>query len=257
MDHFPPARLIHLGAGAPDSALRLSPVLTETAAVSAAERDMLTVVIRRHRPYILLGPSDRRLPGLDRIRDWAEARGLPAFIRIGGGSLVWQDAGTISFGVARKSRDLTALERNFRELGEGVLRAFRHLGLENVVYGRAAGSYCEGPWDMVVDGVKIAGVAQAIRGGFALVSGMILVNQDPVETTRIIEELYELGGSPRRLRAEAVTNLERLLGHPIGLEEVERALLAGFESLYQLTPSELDVKEWSRAARLYHERRLA
>ncbi len=257
MNHLPSARLIHLGAGAPEPALHLSPVVTETAAISAAERGALTVVVRRHQPYVLLGPSDRRLPGLARIREWADARGLPAFIRIGGGSLVWQDTGTISFGVARPSRDLTTVERNFRELGEGVLRAFRHLGLETAAYGRAVGSYCEGPWDIVVDGVKIAGVAQAIRGGFALVSGMILVNQDPVETTRLIEDLYELAGSPRHLRASAVTNLERLLDRPVALAEVEQALFSGFGSLYQLIPADLDETEWVRAARLYQERRLA
>ncbi|MGC8490071.1 MAG: lipoate--protein ligase family protein, partial [Clostridia bacterium] len=165
-----PARLIEVGADATAQAMRLSPVLTETVALSAVDRNTVTIILRRHRPYVLLGPQDRRLPHLERVRQWADAHRRPAFIRIGGGSLVLQDEGTLSFGVARPCRDLTTLERNFRELGEGVFQGLRQMGV-HARYGRAAGSYCEGPWDMVVDGVKVAGVAQAIRRGFALVSG--------------------------------------------------------------------------------------
>jgi len=251
----PAARWVTVGADASPEARALSPVLTETVALSAALRQEPAVIVRRHDPYLLLGPQDRRLAGLDRIAEWALRQGIPAFVRIGGGTLVIQDEGTIAFGVARPCRDLTTLELNFRELGEGVIRALSRLGIE-ARFGRAPGSYCEGPWDLVVNGVKIAGVAQAIRGGFALVSGMILVSQDPILTTRRIEALYRLAGRPVSLDAGAVTNLERLLGRRVSLDEVEAALREGFGSLYTLRPSSLDEAEWRAAARLYDARRL-
>ncbi|MGC8489992.1 MAG: lipoate--protein ligase family protein, partial [Clostridia bacterium] len=89
-----------------------------------------------------------------------------------------------------------------------------------------------------------------------LVSGMILVSQDPVATTRQIEELYRLGGEPHALRPEAVTNLEQLLNRPVAMEEVESALRAGFASMYDLQPSVLDQGEWERATGLYAARQL-
>lgn len=256
MTDRPRYRLVDVRLDSP--VLPLSPVLAETLAASAAEDGRPVVLLRRQRPYVLLGPKDRRLPRVADGLRWLASRGLPVYQRIGGGSAVWLDESCLSFGVARPCRDLTQMDRNFRELAEGVVRGLRRLGVE-VRFGAAPGSYCEGPYDLVVGQPprKIAGVAQAIRGGFALVSGMVLVSQDPFAATALIQGFYDAAGDGRILDAGAVTSLERELGRAVGVDEVADALRAGFTEVFELVDEPLSAREIARARRLAAERRLA
>lgn len=237
-------------------ALALSPVLPEVVAKTAADRDEWVVIVRRQDPYVLLGPKDQRLPHLSDAVAWLESLGYPVFVRIGGGSAVMLDATCLSFGVARPCRDLTIWEKNFRELSEGTLRGLKRLGIP-AEFGRAVGSYCEGPFDLVGDGKKIAGIAQAIRQGFSLVSGMVLVHQDPLQTTALLQEFYERAGSNLRLDPGAVTALNQFPGQStVTVDAVQEALVAGHQEIYDLYPEPLTPSEWESANTLYHTRQL-
>ncbi len=237
-------------------ALALSPVLPEVVAKTAVERDEWVVIIRRQESYVLIGPKDQRLPYLPDAVAWLRSLGYPVFIRIGGGSAVLLDATCLSFGVARPCRDLTIWEQNFRDLSDGTIRGLQNLGIP-AQFGRAAGSYCEGPFDLVAQGKKVAGIAQAIRQGFSLVSGMVLVSQDPVKTTALLQEFYERAGSDLRLDPEAVTALNQLAGQSaLTVDAVHEALIAGHQALYDLHSEPLTPSEWELAKNLYHARQL-
>ncbi|MCL8207692.1 MAG: lipoate--protein ligase family protein [Actinomycetia bacterium] len=252
--HAPIYRWIVVDPATVGDRFRLSPVLAEAVARTAAGGRPV-VLVRRQPRYALLGPKDRRLPYLDRAVRSLEQDGWPTFMRVGGGSAVLLDDHALSFAVARPCRDLTLLERNFRELAAGVLTALEHLGLP-ARFGAAAGSYCEGPFDVVVDGRKVAGIAQAIRAGYALVSGMILVDQDPEATTARLQAFYREAGSPVVLRADAVTNLHRL-GVRVSVPELVDHLRRGFARHLRLEADDLTAEEWARAESLYAERRWA
>lgn len=248
------ARLVEVGWDAPHNLLALSPVLAEVVAGSAAARQTSAVLIRRQTPYVLLGPQDARLPELTQAVQWLRAQSLPVFSRISGGSAVLLDPGCISFAVAKPCRDLTSWEQNFRQMTQGVITALRQLGFD-AGFGRAVGSYCEGPYDLVVDGRKIAGVAQAIRGGFALISGMVLVTQDPVATTGLLQEFYRRAGSDRRLNPDAVTSLGQLAPQSgIDPDGVHTALVRGFSDQFDLYSDPLTTPEVDVARRLYWQR---
>lgn len=253
---LPDARFVHLSHHAPPEHLRLSPVLAETVARWSADRESSAVVIRHQKPYILLGPKDRRLPQLDSAVRWLNDLGYPVFMRIGGGSAVLLDEECLSFAVSQPCRDFTVWEANFRSMAQGVIDGLRSIGID-AGFGRAVGSYCEGPYDLVANGQKIAGIAQAIRGGFALVSGMLLIRQDPVTTTALLQEFYERAGSDLVLDPNAVTALMRLPGmKALTVEAVEDALKTGFTSHYQLHAEPLTVKEIELAEQLMTEREL-
>ncbi|HLT58450.1 MAG TPA: hypothetical protein VKZ69_06745 [Limnochordales bacterium] len=253
----PVYRLIQLGAGADPRLLDLSPVVAEAVAHSVGTGAAPpTVVLRRQRPYALLGPRDRRLPRLDAGLRLLKAAGLPVYERISGGSAVILDEHCLSFAVAVPCRDRTLILRNFETLTEGVRRGLRRLGLD-AVFGEAPGSFCPGPYDLMVDGFKVAGVAQALRGGFALVSGMVLVSQDPVPVTDLLNRFYAAAGGDAALVPHHVAPLTRLLGRPVSVDEVEAALRQGFAELYPLTPSSLTPAERERAANLARARRVA
>lgn len=248
-------RFVDITPNLPEDTISLSPVLAEVMARTVVQQQVPAVLIRRHHPYILLGPKDRRLPYLDAGVKWLQSQGYAVFMRVGGGSAVLLDQGCLSFGVARPCRDFTMWEKNFREMAQGVILGLRHLGVSSQ-FGRAVGSYCEGPFDLVSSGQKISGIAQAIRGGYALVSGMLLVNQDPIRTTALLQEFYVRAGSDIRLDARAVTSLNLAAGRDLSLEQVHDALLAGFQECYTLAPQPLTDAEINLARQLYQERQL-
>lgn len=250
------ARFIQVPPDSPEALLRLSPVLAETVARWSADRHASAVVIRHQRPYILLGPKDRRLPKLSSALDWLYGMGYPVFMRIGGGSAVLLDEQCLSFAVSQPCRDFTVWESNFRMMAQGVIDGLCGIGIP-AEFGRAKGSYCEGPYDLVSQGQKIAGIAQAIRGGFALVSGMLLIRQDPVRTTAVLQEFYQRAGSDLILDPNAVTALNRLPDmREITVDRVEQALRTGFSEHYQLIDSILSPEELAFAQQLMSERQL-
>jgi octanoyl-[GcvH]:protein N-octanoyltransferase len=233
---------------------RLAPVVAEALAETAAA-GRPAIVVRRSLPYLLFGPQDRRWPRFGDAIRWSYNRGYPAFMRLGGGSVVLVDEGTIAFAAARPCRDLTAMHANYRELAGPVVDLLTSWRIP-ARFGAAPGSYCEGPWDIVVEGRKLVGVAQAIRGGYALVSGLILVRQDPVRTTQLLEAVYAQGGFPRPLNAQAVTNLEALLGHPVSDAAVIDGLYRAYAQVFDLTPSGVTAEEQARAAALLRLRQI-
>lgn len=252
----PTTRFVELPANAPWDQMRLSPVLAEVVARTSALDQENAVLIRHQVPYVLLGPQDRRLPALESGIAWLTERGLPVFMRIGGGSAVLLDETCLSFAVTRPCRDFTAWELNFREMSQGVVDGLRHLGID-AGFGRAEGSYCEGPYDLVAGGQKIAGIAQAIRGGFALVSGMLLVRQDPVMTTELLQHFYRIAGSTIQLRPDAVTSLNVLDGQQdLTVDHVRDALYHGFSLHHDLKPTPFTTEEWETARELHTLRQL-
>ena len=250
------ARYVHVSRHAPSEILRLSPVLAETVARWSADRQSCAVVIRHQKPYILLGPKDRRLPSLASAVRWLNEQGYPVFMRIGGGSAVLLDEQCLSFAISQPCHDFTVWEANFRSMSQGVIDGLQGLGID-CGFGRAAGSYCEGPYDLVAEGRKIAGIAQAIRGGFALVSGMLLIQQDPVTTTRLLQEFYIRAGSDLILDPAAVTALTRLPGmRDLTVEKVEEGLYRGFAQHFTLHYQALSPGELALAQQLMDERQL-
>lgn len=242
----------YLDATARPDLLSLSPVLAELAGRRAARTREPHFLLRRSTPYLLLGPRDRRLSGLGcAVRD-AERRGLPVYERSGGGSLVYLDEGCLCFAAAIPGLRMDAIAENFRELTRPVFTALRELGLKPR-FGAALGSYCEGPWDILADSRKIAGVSQSLRQGYTLVAGMLLIDQDPVRATREVEAFYAAAGAPQALDAGAVTNLGCCLGRSVTWQEVAAAIT---RELGAATPCMLEPQLLEDGLGLLAERRV-
>lgn len=238
------------------SLLDLSPALAEMLGETAAATAEPQFCLRRQTAYVLLGPQDMRLPDLPGGVAWLESRGFPIYRRVGGGSAVLLDGDCLSFAAAIPCRDIGRLDRNFTDLTVPVRAALADLGAA-AHFGRAEGSYCEGPQDLVDgNGRKIAGVSQALRRGYALVSGMILVRQDPAATTALLQGFYAAAGSTRRLRASAVTSLARILGRDVRTAEVYDAVGAALGRQGVWREGSLSAQERARAGELLAERRL-
>lgn len=237
-------------------ALELSPVLAETIAESVASgAQPPTVLLRRQKPYVLLGPADTRLPGAANGVAWLREQGYPVFVRISGGSAVVLDETCLSFAVAIPCRDLTALRSNYERLAGGVIDGLARLGVQ-AYFAEVENTYCPGPYDLAAGGRKIAGIAQALRRGFAEVGGMVLVAQEPERAIELIEGFYKAAGQPRKFDPDRHTNLHRLCGRPVAMEEVITAIAGAYASRFSLVAADLSDAEYHRAHELLAQRQL-
>lgn len=233
--------------------LDLSPGLAEWAGRQAAATATPHFVLRCQTGYFLLGPGDRHLPDLPAALGWARAQGVPVYRRIGGGSLVYLDGRCLSFAHAVPCRDMAMAATNFHALTRPVLEGLRSLGVE-AHFGRVAGSYCEGPWDLVAGGRKIAGTAQAIRDGFALVSGMLLISQDGADATRRVNDFCERAGGGRPFDPWAVTSLGTLSSGAITMEGL---MLSVRSALGPVVPAAFGQGDAKAVRQTLSQRRLA
>lgn len=231
-------------------------VLAETAAPWSARTGRPLLLLRTQKPYILIGPRDARMPGLSRALAWARSRSLPVYERIAGGSAVVLDEGCLSFAYIEPCRDMTAIQSNYRRMAAGVARALQNMGVA-ADFGEAPGSYCPGPYDLMAEGVKIAGVAQALRRGVAYVGGMVLVNQDPGRAIDILEQFYALAGDPRKYSVGSTGSISGLLGRRVTLAEVAGHIEKAYAREAVLQKDTLTEEEFVQARELQVRRRLA
>lgn len=89
------------------------------------------------------------------------------------------------------------------------------------------GAFCTGSYDVVADGRKLAGVAQARRRGGVVVHGTVLVNvdrQDYMSLVAIGERLLGMCDNGTVYDPKRIVSLHELLGRPVSTYEVADAL---------------------------------
>lgn len=122
-----------------------------------------------HRPSVILGIQDTKLPYLKDGISFLQKEGFPPVIRNSGGLAVLLDEGVLNLTLVLPEKDnhLT-IERGYEvmyTLVKDVLSRFKC----EIKAGEVAGSYCPGSFDLSINGKKFAGISQRrVRKGAAI-----------------------------------------------------------------------------------------
>jgi|GEM_PF-5293849 len=159
---------------------------------------------------VVLGKFDTRLPHIGKARAYFNAKGIPLLQRSSGGTAVWQGPGVFNLSVLCPAAVAPAgVHAAFEGLANGMLDGISSLGL-NVRFGRASNTYCDGPHNLLVEGRKIAGLAQVRRRQGVLVHASILVQVALPTMHAQLETFYRLAGKPTVFDRAKVTTLAQL-----------------------------------------------
>ncbi|SEH52714.1 Biotin/lipoate A/B protein ligase family protein [Halopenitus malekzadehii] len=155
-------------------------------------------MLRIWRPVrqVTFGRRDARSDGFETAKRLAHQKGFPPVERRVGGRAVAHTGGTVAFALAvpttgirtditdRYDRVVQLLTTTFRDLGAAVKR------------GEPPNAYCPGSHSIrVVDGGKVAGIAQRVRRDAALVSGCLTVcRRDVAATVDVLDPVYDALG---------------------------------------------------------------
>jgi octanoyl-[GcvH]:protein N-octanoyltransferase len=211
----------------------------------------LPATLRLHRPAreLAFSKQDRAAPGFAAASAAARDAGFEPVVRLAGGRAAAFHEGTLALAWASPAeRPVTGTQERFEWIAALVARALTRLGVEARV-GEIPGEYCPGAWSVSARGkVKLAGIGQRLIAGGAHTGGVIVVTDSPL-LRAALEPVYaalELDWDP----ATAGSVEDEVAG--VGLEDVERALLAELAGDLELVEAELDPDTLALAERLEH-----
>lgn len=144
-------------------------------------------------PYIILGMSDTRLPHLTDAITFLKNKGLSIVVRAAGGLGVVADKGVLNFTILLPNPDNhISIDDAYDFLLELVSTWLSDYGL-TVKAKEVPRSYCPGTYDLVVNGYKVAGVAQRrFRNALAIMT-YISINGDQHRRTALMQHFYACG----------------------------------------------------------------
>jgi len=177
---------------------------------------------------LVAGRFDARLPQFQRAQRLFDAQGIPLVQRTSGGTAVWHDRGVFNVSlIVPPSVAPHGVHAAFEQLAQGMLNGLSALGLKTN-FGRVAGTYCDGPHNVVIDHKKVAGLAQTRRHTGVLVHASVLVDVDLASMHDHIEWFYDVAGSARTFFRAGVTTLTEKLGAPPTFSDLANAFVAGY-----------------------------
>lgn len=250
-DEYPRWRLIN----EPISEDPLAGLQRDTALLKevAAGKRGATARIWENPHSLVVTRRETRFPTFKEAQAQLGEEGWPVLVRESGGTAVPHEAGIVHFSLMFLQDKLFqfSMDSVYEALCEPLRMALTSLGLESG-YGEVKGSYCDGKYNLVVDGLKITGTAQRIIGAkksedgiqrsAVLAQSMLMVESDPVAGTDVVNRFYQLAGSDRVFDPLVSTSVQQRMGEraasyaPGELTLLVRARLV--EAFVQLTSAE-------------------
>lgn len=172
-------------------------------------------------PFLRLWTGRRSLvtsrydPGLVDRRGalaWCREHSYDLLLRSSGGTAVVHSEWTLNLSAAVPARDgFPSIAQAYELLPAGLLLALAELGLR-AGYGSVPGSFCDGRWNLVARGRKLAGTAQRRRAGYVLWHAVLLVSGGERELAAMnadIAAFYRAARAPAEAPdASALTSVE-------------------------------------------------
>jgi lipoate-protein ligase A len=214
-----------------------------------AEQDLLASVCAGDAEFGLLfwQPTDRalvmprrlnRLAQFDHACEVSADAGWPVLLRETGGEPVPQSAATINIALVyappRSEGDLNRIETGYRRLCDPICQLLDELGGTSSV-GEIDGAFCDGRFNVNLDGRKMVGTAQRWRqsqGGqrpVGLVHGAMLMDDEREAMVAAVNRFNEACGLEQRVRAQSHIALHEKFNAPQALarlDELFRLMLA-------------------------------
>lgn len=172
------------------------------------------VCVSRAPQCLVVTRREARMPGFARAAEILAARGWPLVVRSSGGSCVPQGPGVINLALIYPRPQHWRLEDGFLLLCQLLGDLLRSYGLPAET-GEVPGSFCDGRYNLQVDGRKLVGTAQrwagTARHPAVLCHACLLVDPDLDTATEQLNSFYQLCQNPRQFIPNASTSLRHCL----------------------------------------------
>ncbi|MEM5516347.1 hypothetical protein WNY37_05255 [Henriciella sp. AS95] len=141
------------------------------------------------------------MPGIDAAQTIAAVKGWPVTFRRSGGACVFHGPGVLCVsGILASQHDPAPVDRIYEDFANGLGSAVSSLGVSGVTVGPAPDAPCDGRFNLLVEGRKLAGLAMRRR-------------MRDRRTVTLVHACLWLGG-PMDAPIDAINQVESQLGMP-------------------------------------------
>ncbi len=209
-----------------------------------------TVRFWRSHPAVVIGHSQAVEAEVN--LGFCGKKGIEVVRRFSGGGAVYQDPGTLNYSITIDADHPLVKGKNVVQSQEafcsGVIASLKAFSVRSAF---------EAPSNILINGKKVSGNAQARRKGVVLHHGTLLVSADLDSLVRSLD----IPNPPKkakgvRSKRSPVTNLSVELSRPIPIGEIVDALRLGFEEIFsaRFFRGSLSGTEKNLADRFYTEK---
>jgi octanoyl-[GcvH]:protein N-octanoyltransferase len=170
---------------------------------------------------LVVTKKETRFLNYDHAVDKLSSKGWPVIVRDSGGTSVPLHPGILNFSLIfpQTEEHNFNLDAVYMALCTPIQNALMQLGLK-AEYGETPGSYCDGRYNLNIEGLKVTGTAQKImlstpnskgvKQG-VLAQAMLMVEADAMAGTDRVNSFYRYAGNERRFDPQVATSIARLL----------------------------------------------
>jgi len=180
--------------------------------VGAAQADVGLLLWRPRDRALVMPRRMSRLPGFVEASETLADSGWPILLRETGGEPVPQSSATVNIALVyaqpKSDPDRDRIEIAYRRLCQPILDVLSELG-GSASLGEVEGAFCDGRYNVNLDGRKMVGTAQRWRqsqGGLrpvVLAHGALLVEDERREMAAAVNRFNEICELEQRVRADS------------------------------------------------------
>lgn len=180
-----------------------------------------------HRPVVVLGIQDTKLPDLADGLAYLQSEQYEFIVRNSGGLAVVLDEGVLNLTlVFREAESRIQINRGYEAMLQFVKEMF-HEHADMIEAGEISGSYCPGSYDVSIGGRKFAGISQRrLKNGVA-VQIYLGVTGSGGRRAELIKNFYARAKKNAQtkfvypeINPEVMASLSELFGKPLTIEDV-------------------------------------
>lgn len=190
-------------------------------------------------PALVVTRKESHLPHFHLACASLQRQGWPVVVRQSGGSALPHTAEMLQLSLIlpRSFIDVERIAQLYAWLVAPLVGLMETYGI-HADFGEVEGAFCDGHYNLVADGRKIAGTAQRWIGGLAgvpsrqgavLAHATLFVKGQMLMPTQVVNLFYALAGEQAHYEESAVTTMEMMLQKQVQMKEVRQKLLSLLE----------------------------
>lgn len=166
-----------------------------------------TLRIWQNHQSFSVGRYTEKIPGFQMGLKTLKARGTRVFRRVSGGDIAPQGEGIINISwFAPASKLPLSIDNAYLFFGQGLKEYLAQFG-QRVTFGKLDHTFCDGIYNLLIEGKKIAGSAQVRQQGAILVHAFLLTSCSLGEIVETINAFYQFLSKKPAHRSK-ITSLE-------------------------------------------------